>query len=70
MARKKKTKIDDETLTFLHIANIGMCIGEILGQYRSHWMKPEMQKIYLRMRKDANQLEILAEKAANVEYEN
>ena len=66
----KRTRIPKDTLTYLNLVNIGICIDEILGQYSLGWMPVEIDKVYRRMKKDAERLTILAEKAANVEYED
>lgn len=65
-----KTPISNDTLTYISIGNTADQIRAMLEVRHTSWMPAKLRTVYERMIKDANKLEILAEKHANIEYED
>jgi hypothetical protein len=66
----KKTSIPNATLTFISIGNTADQVRAMLEVRLTRWMPDDMRKVYERMIRDANKLEIMAEKHANIKYED
>lgn len=70
MKKVPPTFIPNETLTYISIGNTADQIRAMLEVRLTSWMPDKMRTVYVRMIKDANKLEILADKFANIEYED